>query len=49
MNNECRYSTQEGWTTISGRKAEEEKNDRKSRKGRINPDKESMHSTRNPP
>ena len=49
MSNECRSGTQEGWMTISGGKTEEEKNDRKSRKGGRNPDKESMHSTRNSP
>ena len=41
MSNECGSGTQEGWTTISGGKTEEEKNDRKSRKGGRNPDKES--------
>ena len=49
MSNECRSGTQEGWMTISGGKAEEKKNDRKSRKGGGGPDKESAHSTRNSP
>ena len=35
--------------TISGRKTEEEKNDRKGREGGRNPNKESAHSTRNSP
>ena len=33
MSNECGSSTQKGWMTISSGKTEEEKNDRRNRKG----------------